>query len=86
MNNSHLSTAQHYLRYTQTKIHVFLSDITEPQFRYQKLRDWLSLIKADIRETTAPGKARPDPEKALYTCTVLSVMLGIGFGIAWDWR
>ena len=66
MNNSHLSTAQHYLRYTQFKIHEFLSDITQPQFRYQKLRDWLSLIEADIRETTAPGKARPDPEKALY--------------------
>ena len=33
------------------------------------LRDWLSLIEADIRETTAPGKARPDPEKALYSCT-----------------
>ena len=65
MNNSHLSTAKHYLRYTQFKIHEFLSDITEPQFRYQ-LRDWLSLIEADIRKTTAPDKARPDPGKALY--------------------
>ena len=34
------------------------------------LRDWLSLIEADTGKTTAPGKARPDPEKALY-CTVL---------------
>ena len=39
------------------------------------LRDWLSLIEADIRETTAPGKARPDPEKALYYRTVASTQI-----------
>jgi hypothetical protein len=31
----------------------------------------MNLIEADIRKTTAPGKARPDPEKALYSCTLI---------------